>query len=803
MKRLILLFCMLVAFSFVQAQNNPINENTISSLKKNYFPEKFSSITSDFFLKNKFNGITNKGITNKSVPIQCVDTIRYPLSKLTIFNNITFMDEAGNGVIGLGQKFNSNTGLLHGIEAWVFLDTNLTVGDVPPLQVYIKVTHVTGPLSNQPTTTIDSTLVTVFDVGFAPQTLLFANPVPITGPYAVTVEFNPLTSLPNSDSLFFITTSPNSVSVGPPALGDGNQERLLSFKYNFAGPTWYNGLTIFGFDADLLMHPIFERDIIADYTVSADTICLGNDVVFTNTSSLSTDSMYNRWSFLNTEPWKWNYDDGSGIYNHFDTTYTYSSVGTYNTELLITNYGYTGNCYDTLRKEIEVLETIVVASIDTAICLGDTVRLSAAGAITYDWDNGLGAGQNQNGVPLVDTDFVVTGTGVFGCTDKDTVVVTINALPTVIASNDTTVCSADTVFLSATGAVTYDWDNGLGTGQNQIANPLMDTMYVVTGTDALGCVNTDTVDVITLTLPVVIASNDAVICNGDTVTVSATGAVSYSWDNGLGAGQAHQVFPSLTTNYIVTGLAGDGCSNIDTAIVTVNALPVLITTPDTSICTGDSITLTVTGALTYTWDNGLGAGATQLVISPLDTVYKVVGIDANGCVNNDSVAVTINRIPTVVASNDTTVCLGLFTSISATGATSYDWDNGLGSGNYQEVMPEITTTYIVTGDENGCIGTDTVVVTVDNMCFEIPNVFTPNGDGKNDLWNIQGLEIYPNVVVKILNRWGDLMYESSVGYTDPWDGTYNGTAAPSATYYYIIDLGDGEESVTGTINIIR
>ena len=89
------------------------------------------------------------------------------------------------------------------------------------------------------------------------------------------------------------------------------------------------------------------------------------------------------------------------------------------------------------------------------------------------------------------------------------------------------------------------------------------------------------------------------------------------------------------------------------------------------------------------------------------------------------------------------------------------------------------------------------------MCFEVPNVFTPNGDGKNDVWNIKGLEIYPDVVVKVFNRWGDLVFESTTGYTESWDGTYNGTASPSATYYYTIELGGGKEGVSGTINIVR
>ncbi len=115
-----------------------------------------------------------------------------------------------------------------------------------------------------------------------------------------------------------------------------------------------------------------------------------------------------------------------------------------------------------------------------------------------------------------------------------------------------------------------------------------------------------------------------------------------------------------------------------------------------------------------------------------------------------------------------------------------------------------TVVTIIVEDLSG--NADTCEFVVDVTCIDaltIPNVFTPNGDGKNDLWNIAGKENYPDMVVKVFNRWGDLMFESDRGYIEPWDGKYNNVEAPSATYYYIIMLGDGEEDLSGTINIVR
>jgi len=658
-------------------------------------------------------------------PCNCVDTVYYPQSKTTGFDDIQLISEFGNFRKGISQTYNSNTGLIHGIRAFIMVDTNNIVGDAPPLDVYIKVFNVGGPFDKPIGAAIDSTLVTVNDIGKQEQTFLFTAPVAVSNRYAIAVTLNPVTSVPNSDTLYYMTNDPSAVPA------DGLSEGLMCVEFN--GLPWTNLFLEFGGqkDIDALLAPIFDKEIIATYTTDVDTVCLGGDVVFTNTATLDTNYMYNRWDLLNTDPWIWDYADGTGTYNHYDTTYTFGSAGTFTTQLLVTNYGYTGNCVESTQKDVEVLETVVLASNDTAICLGDTVFLSATGAITYTWDNGLGAGQSQDTAIGIDTMFVVTGVGVFNCIGTDTVNVTINSIPTIIASNDTVVCSADTVYLSATGGDTYTWDNGLGAGQTQTAFTSVDTMYVVIGTDLTGCSNTDTVQVTIIALPIVTASLDTTICNGDTVTISA--------------------------------------ESIETV---------------------------------FTWDNGLGVGQSHIVAPGSDTLYVVSVTDINNCVGRDTVQITVDGF-TIIASNDTTICLGTEASLNVSGGSGYNWDNGLGAGENHIVSPTVETIYIVTAEENGCITTDTVTIGMNTMCFNIPNVFTPNGDGTNDVWNIRGLEDYPDITVKVFNRWGDSVFESNAGYTEPWDGTYNGTSSPSATYYYIIVLGDGEDGMSGTINIIR
>jgi gliding motility-associated-like protein len=113
------------------------------------------------------------------------------------------------------------------------------------------------------------------------------------------------------------------------------------------------------------------------------------------------------------------------------------------------------------------------------------------------------------------------------------------------------------------------------------------------------------------------------------------------------------------------------------------------------------------------------------------------------------------------------------------------------------------TEYIVTVvSPEGCVDTSSVSFEV-RLRILIPNVFSPNDDGVNDEWIIEGLDSYPNAKIQIFNRWGNKVYEQ-IGYAKPWDGKRNGSKLPIATYYYVIDLSDGDETdpITGSITIL-
>ena len=419
------------------------------------------------------------------------------------------------------------------------------------------------------------------------------------------------------------------------------------------------------------------------------SVCVGGAVSITATGAVS---------------YSWNNGVGAG------QTHTVSPAST-------TTYTVTGTdangCVNTAPLTVTVLSNAPIsAGADVTICAGDNTTLTASGGSTYTWDNGLGTGASHIVSPASTTTYTVTGTDANGCSGTDQVVVTVNPLPTVNAGTDQTVCEGVQVTLTASGAQSYSWDNGVTDGV--AFNPPVGTTttYTVTGTDVNGCVNTDQVDVTVNPLPTVSAGTDQTVCDGVQVTLSGSGANSYSWDNGVTNGVPFNA-PIGTTTYTVTGTDVNGCINTDQVDVTVNPLPT-VDGNDETICAGDLVTLNGTGAVSYTWNNGVTDGVPFTPAAT--TTYTVTGTDANGCQNTGTATVTVNPLPTVNAGTDQIVCEGVQVTLTGSGANSYSWDNGVTDGVAFNPPVGTTTTYTVTGtDANGCVNTDQVDVTVNPL----------------------------------------------------------------------------------------
>ncbi|NLL28136.1 MAG: DNRLRE domain-containing protein, partial [Bacteroidales bacterium] len=272
---------------------------------------------------------------------------------------------------------------------------------------------------------------------------------------------------------------------------------------------------------------------------------------------------------------------------------------------------------------------------------------------------------------------------------------------------------------------TFNWKN-INLGKTYSGKSILDTIilagkneFVVTVTNPWCQTAIDTVCIYGIennNNNVEIFSQDTNICKGDTAKLIAIGASQYQWSNGE-SNDSIIVSPTLTTTYYVTGVDSNGCGS-DTITIKINAPNINITADKTEICSGDATNLIATGASQYQWSNG--ENSENIIVSPsLTTIYYVTGVDNNGCSGNDTISIKVSDIPNInITADKTEICLGDTAKLIAIGADQYEWSNGESSDNIT-VSPASTTTYYVTSiDTNGCSGSDTITITVN----EVPNI---------------------------------------------------------------------------------
>jgi hypothetical protein len=285
------------------------------------------------------------------------------------------------------------------------------------------------------------------------------------------------------------------------------------------------------------------------------------------------------------------------------------------------------------------------------------------------------------------------------------------------ASSDVAICIGATTQLNAVNGLSYSWTPSGTLSNSSIANPIATpvntTTYTVVMQRAWGCPVSDNVVVTVNSLPNVVANaTSTTVCNGSPVTLSGSGATSYSWTSSVTDNVAFT--PIATNSYTVTGTDGNGCSNTASVTVTVNSLPTVVANSTaTSVCNGTPVTLSGSGATSYSWTSSV---MDNVAFTPAATdTYTVTGTDANGCSNTDMITVTVNALPTVVANaTATSVCDGTPVTLSGSGATSYSWTSSVMDN--VAFTPTATDTYTVTGtDANGCSNTDMVTVTVNAL----------------------------------------------------------------------------------------
>jgi len=324
-----------------------------------------------------------------------------------------------------------------------------------------------------------------------------------------------------------------------------------------------------------------------------------------------------------------------------------------------------------------------------SICTGNSFTINPTGGVTYSV-----TGNSFTVSPSANINYTVTGADAIGCTNTAVSAVAVNTVP-VVSVNSGSICAGSSFTISPSGANTYTISGGLS-----VVSPSANTDYTVTGTSAQGCSNSAVSSVTVNTIPTV-SANSGSICSGNSFTINATGATSYAYSSG-----SNIVSPTTTTDYTVTGTS-NGCSSDAVLTVSVNINPT-INVNSGSICSGDSFTISPSGANTYTINGG------SFIVSPsLTTDYTVTGTSAQGCLSSNQAvsSVTVNAIPTVSITGTSTVCSGYSTALTANGAITYVWSNGPTTA-VNNVTPTSNTTYSVIGtDGNGCSNIASVNVT--------------------------------------------------------------------------------------------
>jgi len=281
-----------------------------------------------------------------------------------------------------------------------------------------------------------------------------------------------------------------------------------------------------------------------------------------------------------------------------------------------------------------------------------------------------------------------------------------NSLTTVNAGPDIVSCNNQAITLNGAGAVNYFWNQNVTNGVP--FTPTSNGTYLVTGFNANGCSQWDETNV-SLGQLSINAGQDLSVCPGDTVTLNATGAQTYTWTNAVTNNQPFVATQSGT--YIATGVNGS-CTDTDTLQINVLPLPQINAGNDTVLCAGGLVTLNASGGQNYTWNNGIQNAVPFTALSTAS--YIVTGFSPAGCANQDTLEVVANPVPNINAGNDVSTCSGQAVVLTGIGGFNLQWNNGVQDG--VPFYPTGNGTYIVTGMSNdGCYGTDTLNVSVGNL----------------------------------------------------------------------------------------
>ena len=627
--------------------------------------------------------------------------------------------------------------------------------------------------------------------------------------------------------------------------GDGGgTSSVVSPPYSYGLPGIFTAkltVTTFGGCTDVKTKQMIIRGPRGTFTYAPLTGCTPLNVVFTATTQ-------DRLSFV------WDYNDGNtNATLDSVVTHPYTMPGVYVPKMILT---------DALGCNVAIqgTDTIKVSGVITSFSPDTLVRCNSGNVIFtnttisndiitgYEWFFGDG-----NTSTAFEPTHMYATTGLYypilvantqsGCTDTiiSPVPIRVVKTPVISATQSPSGCVPLTMnfngnmLISDTSVINWQWafDNGtVATGQT--LSPLVFNNsgiinFSLTAVNSSGCSDTAYSSFEAYPKPIINAGADILICQGTGQTLTATGAPSFTWSPAAGLSCANcpspVANPDSLREYYVTGISAQGCSNRDTIKVGVKFPFQMQGGISDTLCIGQSGVLTVSGAATYAWSPTIGlntfTGSSVTATPSVTTNYMVIGTDNKNCFTDTAYfPIKVYPIPTVTAGANQTINVGqtiTLTPIISTDVTDVKWTPT--SWVVSSITPSITvkpnleTQYKVTvKNQGGCTASSLVNIYVlcDGSNIFIPNTFSPNGDGSNDVFYPRGTGLFTIKQARIFNRWGEEVFarysfkanDANLG----WDGTFKGQKMSTDVYVYMIEIQcDNNSTLTykGNIALIK
>jgi len=516
------------------------------------------------------------------------------------------------------------------------------------------------------------------------------------------------------------------------------------------------------------------------------------------------------------------------------------------------------NCITTYQGTIvqKSLASISASGAPAAICSGEVAALTAtsigAAVTDYAWNPGNIAGSNVSVTPADTTDYIVTAKDAFGCIVADTITIAVKPTPTadfILESSSICLGAIDTASFkgSAGGSATFNWDNFSGAtfiGESadrryafRFDNAGTYTMQLQVTDD--GCKSTIYTQELVVSAPpsAKFQVSKTPLCEGEITTVTFTGTASDkaipTWTWGGGIPQSGTALGPYNVRYNSTGtinltISDGACSAQATATpVTVIPMPIAEFEPDEINGCAPAVfkfTNTSLNADAYAWTLGDGSNSTlaepeHTYANPGTYTIRLIAGAQRQCFDTIIKTGLLNVVPQPVAAFNSSPPPNVpvefknatFDFLNTTSnASSYRWEFGDGNTStefnptYKWELPGSYWVTLYATNDLGCVDSigHGLYHVIPDLVLDIPNAFSPNGDGVNDRWNIEGLKARPGCKIEVYNRWGQSVYKSE-GYTIGWDGTRKGQLVVPGTYYYVIRTAPGEKPYTGWVVLLR